>query len=114
MTEPTSLLVATVKNEGPNILEWVAHHRLCGFDRIQIYQNDSTDTTVQTLRTLDRLHQHRHLMHRGAVIPGKQQRIDQLAHRERAQKTQPVVVAARCRARTRGSGSRRRTPSRRG
>jgi hypothetical protein len=55
MTEPTSLLVATVKNEGPNILEWVAHHRLCGFDRIQIYQNDSTDTTVQTLRTLDRL-----------------------------------------------------------
>ena len=55
MTKPTSLLVATVKNEGPNILEWVAHHRLCGFDRIQIYQNDSTDTTVQTLRTLDRL-----------------------------------------------------------
>lgn len=55
MTQPTSLLVATVKNEGPNILEWVAHHRLCGFDRIQIYQNDSTDTTVQTLRTLDRL-----------------------------------------------------------
>lgn len=55
MTEPTSLLVATVKNEGPNILEWVAHHRLCGFDRIQIYQNDSTDATVQSLRTLDRL-----------------------------------------------------------
>lgn len=55
MTKPTSLLVATVKNEGPNILEWVAHHRLCGFDRIQIYQNDSTDTTVQSLRTLDRL-----------------------------------------------------------
>ena len=55
MTQPTSLLVATIKNEGPNILEWVAHHRLCGFDRIQIYQNDSTDTTVQTLRTLKRL-----------------------------------------------------------
>ncbi|MEO1537328.1 MAG: glycosyltransferase family 2 protein [Pseudomonadota bacterium] len=55
MAKDTTLLVATVKNEGPNILEWVAHHRLCGFDRIQIYQNDSTDTTTQTLRILDRI-----------------------------------------------------------
>lgn len=55
MTQNTTLLVATVKNEGPNILEWVAHHRLCGFDRIQIYQNDSFDTTLPILRTLDRL-----------------------------------------------------------
>lgn len=69
MGHPSSLLVTTVKNEGPNILEWVAHHRLCGFDRIQVFQNDSTDTTVQSLRILDRLgivefHQNRH--HRGA------------------------------------------------
>ena len=49
------LLVTTVKNEGPNILEWVAHHRLCGFDHIQIYQNDSTDTTANSLKVLDRL-----------------------------------------------------------
>ena len=55
MTKDTALLVATIKNEGPNILEWVAHHRLCGFDRIQIFQNDSTDTTEQTLHTLYRL-----------------------------------------------------------
>ncbi|MCV6591906.1 MAG: glycosyltransferase family 2 protein [Silicimonas sp.] len=55
MSTTTSLLVATVKNEGPNILEWVAHHRLCGFDCIQIYQNDSTDNTVKTLRTLARM-----------------------------------------------------------
>lgn len=65
MANDTTLLVATIKNEGPNILEWVAHHRLCGFDRIQIYQNDSTDTTLQTLRTLDRIgaiefHNNRH------------------------------------------------------
>ncbi len=65
MAKDTTLLVATVKNEGPNILEWVAHHRLCGFDRIQIYQNDSTDSTVQTLRQLDRIgaiefHNNRH------------------------------------------------------
>ncbi|PWK56335.1 glycosyl transferase family 2 [Silicimonas algicola] len=55
MAQESCLLVTTVKDEGANILEWVAHHRLCGFDRIQIYQNNSTDTTVQTLRILDRL-----------------------------------------------------------
>lgn len=65
MAKDTTLLVATVKNEGPNILEWVAHHRLCGFDRIQIYQNDSDDTTVPILRQLDRIgaiefHNNRH------------------------------------------------------
>ncbi len=49
------LLVTTVKNEGPNILEWVAHHRLCGFDPIMVFQNDSTDTTVKSLRLLDEL-----------------------------------------------------------
>ena len=50
-----SLLVTTVKNEGPNILEWVAYHRVIGFDQIHIYQNDSDDETQKTLRTLDRL-----------------------------------------------------------
>ena len=49
------LAVTTVKNEGPYVLEWVAHHRLCGFDRIVVFQNDSDDTTVQSLRVLARL-----------------------------------------------------------
>jgi len=49
---PKTLLVTTVKDEGPNILEWVAHHRAIGFDRIQIYQNDSFDGTERSLRTL--------------------------------------------------------------
>ncbi|MDJ0640205.1 MAG: glycosyltransferase family 2 protein [Paracoccaceae bacterium] len=74
MAKDTTLLVATVKNEGPNILEWVAHHRLCGFDRIQIYQNDSVDTTLQTLRTLDRL----------GVIEFHNNRHDKGAHQMRA------------------------------
>lgn len=49
------LLVTTVKNEGPNILEWVAYHRTIGFDRIHVYQNDSDDETQKTLRTLDKI-----------------------------------------------------------
>lgn len=50
-----TLLVTTVKNEGPNILEWVAWHRLCGFDRIMVFQNGSTDLTQRTLKVLHNL-----------------------------------------------------------
>lgn len=49
------LLVTTVKNEGPNILEWVAYHRHIGFRTIHVYQNDSDDETEKSLRTLDRI-----------------------------------------------------------
>ncbi len=48
-------LVATAKNEGPYFLEWVAHHRMIGFDTILLYQNDSDDLTHEILRTLDRI-----------------------------------------------------------
>ena len=54
-TQPRTLLVATVKNEGPNILEWVAHHLCIGFDKILIYQNDSDDETQKSLRTLSKI-----------------------------------------------------------
>lgn len=49
------MLVTTVKDEGPTILEWVAHHRVLGFDTIQVYQNDSTDETQKSLRTLAKI-----------------------------------------------------------
>lgn len=48
------LLVATVKDEGPSIVEWVAHHLNIGFTDIIIYQNDSTDGTQKLLRTMAR------------------------------------------------------------
>jgi len=50
---PKTMLVTTIKDEGPTILEWVAHHRVVGFDTIQVYQNDSTDGTQKTLRALE-------------------------------------------------------------
>lgn len=49
------MAVTTVKNEGPYVLEWVAHHRLCGFDPILVFQNDSEDYTVSSLRLLHRM-----------------------------------------------------------
>lgn len=48
------ILVTTVKDEGPSIVEWVAHHRRIGFTDIIVYQNDSTDGTQKLLRTMAR------------------------------------------------------------
>lgn len=48
-------LVTTAKNEAPYFLEWVAYHRLIGFQNIIIFQNDSDDGTGATLRLLDKI-----------------------------------------------------------
>lgn len=40
-----AFLVGTAKNEGPFLLEWVAHHLEVGFTDIVLYQNDSDDLT---------------------------------------------------------------------
>ena len=45
-------LVLTVKNEAPNIWEWVAHHRAAGFTDIAVYQNDSEDGTDLLLEAM--------------------------------------------------------------
>lgn len=39
----TFTLVSTVKDEAPYLWEWVAYHRMIGFNDILIFQNDSTD-----------------------------------------------------------------------
>lgn len=46
------LLICTVKDEGPNILEWVAYHRMIGFTDIVVFQNNSFDLTDRALRVL--------------------------------------------------------------
>lgn len=50
--EDRVMLVTTVKDEGPNILEWIAYHRMIGFTDIVVFQNDSFDTTERSLRVL--------------------------------------------------------------
>lgn len=46
------LLIATMKNEGPFLIEWVAWHRLIGFEDIIVAQNDSDDLTNEILMCL--------------------------------------------------------------
>lgn len=53
--DPRVMLVTTVKDEGPNILEWIGYHRMIGFTDIVVFQNDSFDTTARSLRLLDDL-----------------------------------------------------------
>lgn len=45
-------LVTTAKNEGPYIWEWVAYHKMIGFEKIIMFQNDSDDGTDAILKAL--------------------------------------------------------------
>lgn len=49
---PRIALGAIVRNEGPYLLEWIAHHRALGIDRFLIADNDSTDETTAVLAAL--------------------------------------------------------------
>ncbi len=42
-----------MKDEGPFILEWIAHHRAIGFEQIIVFTNDCTDGTVRLLKSLE-------------------------------------------------------------
>lgn len=48
----TTTLIATARNEGPFLLEWVAYHRAIGFDRIIILSDPSQDGTEALLDKL--------------------------------------------------------------
>jgi hypothetical protein len=67
----TFALVTTARNEGPYFLEWVAWHRLVGFDTIIVYQNDSDDFTHETLSTLEAIGAIRYVVNQAA--PGRHQ-----------------------------------------
>lgn len=55
MSNDTFTVVSTMKNEGPFILDWVAHYKTLGFDHILVCTNDCTDPTVEILRRLQEL-----------------------------------------------------------
>lgn len=54
------LAITCVKNEGAFLIEWLAHHRACGFTDFLIYSNDCSDGTDLML---DRLQDLGHLTH---------------------------------------------------
>ncbi|MBD8577733.1 glycosyltransferase family 2 protein [Pseudomonas syringae] len=50
--KPNVACCAIMKNEGPYLVEWVAYYTALGFEKIYIYENDSTDDTPEILKQL--------------------------------------------------------------
>lgn len=55
MSVDSYTVVSTMKNEGPYIIDWVAHYKTLGFDHILVCTNDCTDPTVEILLRLQEL-----------------------------------------------------------
>ncbi len=49
------VLVSTMKNEGPYLLEWLAYHKSIGITDFCIFSNDCTDGTNLILNRLDQM-----------------------------------------------------------
>ncbi len=47
-------VVAIVRNEAPYLLQWIAHHRILGFEQVTIYDNQSNDASSRILAPLAR------------------------------------------------------------
>lgn len=54
------VIITPMKNEGPFIVEWVAHNLALGVDEIAIYSNDCTDGSDALLDRLDAMGKLRH------------------------------------------------------
>ena len=50
----SAAVVTCVRNEAINVVEWIAHHRVLGFDDFFFYINDSDDKTFELLAALAR------------------------------------------------------------
>ncbi len=53
MSNPMITIVTTMRNEGPYLLEWIAHHRAAGVTGFLVYSNDCDDGTDTLLDALD-------------------------------------------------------------
>ncbi|PWJ19282.1 glycosyltransferase family 2 protein [Jannaschia seohaensis] len=60
-------IVTCMRNEGPFILDWLAHHRAIGVDDVLVYTNDCTDGTDALL---DLLQSHGIVQHRANPFRG--------------------------------------------
>ncbi len=71
---PVLAIAAIFKNEGPYILEWIAHHRSLGITRFFIANNNSDDGSTALLDGLERAGIIRHIPFPG--VEGKPPQMD--------------------------------------
>jgi hypothetical protein len=74
-------ILTMMKDEGPRLLEWLAYHRLIGFDAVWIYSNDCRDGSDAMLDRLGEMGLCRHL--RNPVPPDKKPQPNALRLAER-------------------------------
>ncbi len=77
--------VSMMKDEGPFLLEWVAHHLVVGFTDLVVFTNDCTDGTDKMLMRLEELGLAHH--RRNEIPPGRKPQPSALKHAE----ADPVV-----------------------
>lgn len=61
------MALSTMKDEGPGVIEWVAHHLAVGFTEVMVYTNDCSDGTDAILKRLQALDIGVH--HRDNIMP---------------------------------------------
>lgn len=61
------MALSTMKDEGPYVVEWVAHHLAIGFTDVMVYTNDCSDGTDTILKRLEALDIG--VYHRENIIP---------------------------------------------
>ncbi|MGO4908196.1 glycosyltransferase family 2 protein [Pseudorhodobacter sp. W20_MBD10_FR17] len=66
------LAILTVRNEAAFLLEWLAHHRACGFTDFLVFSNDCTDGTDAMLERLQAMGQLTHVRNNGPHAEGPQ------------------------------------------
>lgn len=74
---PRVMLVATMRNEGPYLVEWVAYHRLIGFTDVLVCTNDCDDGSPELLDALQEQGLLRHLR----CYPGRDEQAQLFAYR---------------------------------
>ena len=67
-----ALMVLTVKNEAAFLLEWLAHHRACGFTDVLAFSNDCSDGTDLMLDRLAAMGGLTHIRNPGPHAEGPQ------------------------------------------
>lgn len=65
----THTILSMMKDEGHSVLEWLAYHRLVGFDNVCVYTNDCSDGTDLMLKRLEEMGECRHFDNR--LEPGE-------------------------------------------
>lgn len=64
-----ALIVTTMKNEGPYIIDWIAHNIAVGFDSFFVVTNDCNDHTDRILDRLERLISLKHVANPKSMFP---------------------------------------------